>query len=65
VITLGEEKILWQEGMTVATLLETVDDGHKYAVVRINGKLVSRPNFGETPVPDQARINLIPMIAGG
>jgi len=33
--------------------------------VRINGKLVSRPNFGETPVPDQARINLIPMIAGG
>jgi len=65
VITLGEKKVPWQEGMTVATLLETVADGHKYAVVRINGKLVSRPNFEKTAVPDQAEIRLIPMIAGG
>ena len=64
-ITLGEKKVPWQEGMTVATLLETVADGHKYAVVRINGKLVSRPNFEKTAVPDQAEIRLIPMIAGG
>ena len=64
-ITVGEEKIPWQEGMTVATLLETIEDGHKYAVVRVNGKVVSRPNFGQTPIPDKAQIRLIPMIAGG
>lgn len=64
-ITVGEEKIPWQAGMTVAQVLEALNDGHSYAVVRINGKLVSRPNFENTPVPDNAQIILIPMIAGG
>jgi len=64
-ITVGEEKIPWQEGMTVAQVLEAMQDEHFYAVVRVNGKLVSRPNFEKTPVPDHAEIILIPMIAGG
>jgi thiamine biosynthesis protein ThiS len=64
-ITVGEEKIPWQEGMTVARVLEALQDEHFYAVVRVNGKLVSRPNFKKTPVPDNAEIILIPMIAGG
>ena len=64
-ITVGEEKIAWQEGMTVAQVMETVADGHKYAVVKLNGKPVSRPHFKITPVPDHANIILIPMIAGG
>lgn len=64
-ITVGEEKIDWQEGMTVAQVMETVADGHRYAVVKLNGKPVSRPNFRKTPVPDHANIILIPMIAGG
>lgn len=64
-ITVGEEKIPWQEGMTVARVLAERNDGHFYAVVRVNGKLISRPNFEKTPVPDQAEIILIPMIAGG
>jgi len=65
VITIGDEKIPWQEGMTVARVLEELNDGHFYAVVRVNGELVSRPNFEKTPVPDHAEIILIPMIAGG
>ncbi len=64
-ITVGEEEIPWQEGMTVAQVLEELHEGHFYAVVRVNGKLISRPNFEKTPVPDQAEIILIPMIAGG
>jgi thiamine biosynthesis protein ThiS len=64
-ITVGEEEIPWQEGMTVAQVLEELQDGHFYAVVRVNGKIISRPNFEKTPVPDQAEIILIPMIAGG
>ena len=64
-ITIGKEKISWEKGMTVAQVLETVEDGHKYAVVRVNGKLVSRPNFEKTPVPDRAEFIPVPMIAGG
>ena len=64
-ITVGKERIPWKEGMTVAHVLEAVEDGHKYAVVRVNGKLVSRPNFEQTPVPDGAEFIPVPMIAGG
>ncbi len=64
-ITVGKEKISWEKGMTVAQVLEAVGDGHKYAVVRVNGKLISRPNFEKTPVPDRAEFIPVPMIAGG
>jgi len=55
----------WREGLTVAALLAELKDGHIYAVVKLDGKLVSRPNFETTPVPDGARLTPIPMIAGG
>ena len=64
-IKVGDEKIPWHEGMTVASLLEQRDDGHMYAVVRLNGKLISRPKFESTPVPDNSEVILIPMVAGG
>ena len=64
-VYLGEQRITWHEGMTVATLLDSLEDGHIYAVVKLNGRLVSRPHFNATPVPDGARVTPIPMIAGG
>ncbi len=64
-IAIGEQKISWKEGMTVSLLLEEVDESGQCAVVRINGKVVCRPNFEKTPVPDEAEVILIPMIAGG
>ncbi|MCB2146431.1 MAG: MoaD/ThiS family protein [Deltaproteobacteria bacterium] len=64
-ITVGDQELPWQEGLTVATLLARLKDGHIYAVVKLDGRLVSRPHFNITPVPDGARVTLIPMIAGG
>jgi thiamine biosynthesis protein ThiS len=64
-ITIGDKKVSWDEGMTVSDLLAVIDDGRFYAVVRLNGRLVSRPNFDTTPVPDNAEVVLIPMVAGG
>lgn len=64
-ITVAGRNIPWREGMTVADVLEDIDDAHQYAVVRVNQEYVSRPNFAGTPVPDGAEVFLIPMIAGG
>lgn len=64
-IVLDDKKIPWQEGLTVASLLANLEDGHAYAVVKLNGRLISRPHFDMTPVPDEARVRLVPMIAGG
>ncbi|BBO85486.1 hypothetical protein DSCO28_60520 [Desulfosarcina ovata subsp. sediminis] len=51
--------------MCVADLLAGLPDGHLYAVVKMDGRLIGRPRFAGTQVPDGARIDLIPMIAGG
>lgn len=64
-VYLGEQEIPWRTGMTVASVLEQIEDGHLYAVVKLDGRLVARPHFATTPVSDGARIAPIPMIAGG
>lgn len=64
-ITLDGKQVPWQPGINVEQLLKHVDRPQQYAVVRLNGKLVSRPIFNTTPVPDNAEVVLIPMIAGG
>lgn len=64
-VHIGEQEFPWQEGLTVATLLSKLKDGHIYAVVKLDGKLVSRPHFNTMRVPDGARVSPIPMIAGG
>ena len=55
----------WRKGMTIADLLNDIEDDHPYAVVRIDSTYVSRPNFEKTIIPDGAEIFLVPMIAGG
>lgn len=64
-ITVGDEQRPWSEGMTVADLLADLEDGDRYAVVRVDEAYVSRPNFAKTRIPDGAQIYLVPMIAGG
>ena len=55
----------WHDGMTVSDLLTALADPYPYAVVRINGKYVSRPNFDRVQVPDEAEVFCIPLISGG
>jgi len=55
----------WRKGMTIADLLRELDDPYPYAVVRMDGQVISRPNFEKTAIPDGAEILLVPMIAGG
>jgi thiamine biosynthesis protein ThiS len=64
-IKINGKEYSWYEGMTLKDLLENLDNSHLYAVVRINENHISRPCFEKTPVPDNAEVFLIPMIAGG
>jgi len=51
--------------MTVYDFLEDPGDLFPYAVVRFNGKIICRPDFKKTRIPDETEIFLIPMVAGG
>jgi len=64
-IRVGDQTIPWYEGMTIADLLRDIGETHPYPVVRINTRYISRPNFAQTTIPDDADVYLIPMIAGG
>ena len=64
-ITMDGKQYAWHPDMDVEQLLAYVEKPEQYAVIRLNGKLVSRPVFKETQIPDNAEVVLIPMIAGG
>jgi sulfur carrier protein ThiS len=64
-IKVGDREIRWREGLTVTDILKELGDPYHYSVVRVNGKLVSFPNFENSFVPDNAEIFLIHLIAGG
>ncbi|OPX38919.1 MAG: thiamine biosynthesis protein ThiS [Desulfobacteraceae bacterium 4484_190.2] len=63
--TVNEKKVTWREGMTVADLLNDLNDSYTYILVRINHKQVSRPDFDKTLIPDNSELFLVPMVAGG
>jgi thiamine biosynthesis protein ThiS len=64
-IKVAGKSVAWREGMTITDLLRELNDSHPYAVVRLDKKYVSRPNFNKTTIPDNVEVFLIPMIAGG
>jgi len=64
-ITVENQQMQWHQGLTLADVLAALPDGHLCAVVRMNGRLVSRPDFVDTPVPDNAVVEPLPLIAGG
>ena len=64
-IEVDEKKMQWSEGMTIASLLEQVEDARFCSVVRLNGRLVSSPKFSVTQVPDNSIVRLLPLVAGG
>lgn len=64
-IQVNGEEYDWREGMTVADLIKGLDDRFPYAVVRIGDKHISSSDFEKTLVPDNSKVYLIHMVAGG
>lgn len=64
-IRVNGEEMPWREGLTIAGLLDDLRDSYEYPVVRLDGRLISKPNFEKTLVPDSAEIFLITLVAGG
>ena len=64
-IQVDDQPVEWEEGMTLASLLAQLENTGFVSVVRLNGRLVSSPQFDRTPVPDHAVIRLLPIVAGG
>lgn len=59
------KNLAWHEGMTVADLLRELNDSYPYALVRIDGRAVTGHEFDKAPVPDNAEVFLVHLVAGG
>ena len=64
-VRVDDKEVPWRKGMTVADLLRELGDTYPYSVVRIGNRIISRPDFERTKIPDNSKVFLIPMIAGG
>jgi len=64
-ILVDDIEMEWEEGMTIACLLDRLENTEFCAVVRMDGRLVSSPSFADTLIPDDATLRLLPLVAGG
>ena len=53
-IKVDDRQVPWQRGMTVTRLIEALGETYEYPAARINNKVVSRPQFDQTRVPEGA-----------
>ena len=58
-------EVEWQPGMTVQVLLDELKFTFRMIAVKVDGKVVLRPDYAATPVPDGADVQALHLISGG
>ena len=64
-LTVNDEPLDYQEGMTVADIIDKRRYIWRMLAVFVNGTFVPRGTYDKTPVPDGAEVKVIHQIAGG
>lgn len=61
----GQFEVEHRPGMTVQDVLDALKFSFRMIVVKVNGEVVLRKDFGTTPAPDGAEVQAIHLISGG
>lgn len=64
-ITAKGKKLEWRAGLTVREILDTLGYNFPSVLVRVNGTIVRRKSWDSTAVPDEAEVEVRPIVAGG
>ena len=64
-ITAKGKRLEWHQGLTVRDILDTLGYNYPSVLVRVNGTIVRRKVWDGTVVPDEAEIEVLPIVAGG
>ena len=59
------KQLEWHEGLTVRDVLDTLGYNFPSVLVRLNGTIVRRKDWDSTVVPDEADVEVRPIVAGG
>ena len=61
----NQYEVEWRPGITVQDLLDELKFTFRLIVVKVDGKVVLRPDYAATPVPDGAEVQALHLISGG
>ncbi|HHE37752.1 MAG TPA: sulfur carrier protein ThiS [Candidatus Cloacimonetes bacterium] len=64
-ITVNNNKIDWQEGLTIDEILKIMNYSFKMLVVKVNDKLVKKDEYKTRIIPENADVKIIHLISGG
>ena len=64
-ITAKGKRLEWHQGLTVRNVLDTLGYNFPSVLVQVNGTIVRRKAWESTIVPDEAEVEIRPIIAGG
>jgi sulfur carrier protein len=64
-ITAKGKRLEWHQGLTVRDVLVTLGYNFPSVLVRVNGTVVRRKVWDSTVVPDEAEVEVRPIVAGG
>ncbi len=64
-ITAKGKKLDWHEGLTVREVLDALGYNFPSVLVRVNGQIVRRKEWDNSIVPDEADVEVRPIVAGG
>ena len=59
-----DHRVSWQEGITMADLIQNFKESRSFVGAIINGRYVAWSLFGRTKIPDGAEVRLIPWQEG-
>lgn len=65
VIVNNRDKLEWQSGMTVRSLLDKMRYSYRLITVAVNGQLVPHEDYEEFHLPDNAQVSVFHLAHGG
>ena len=55
----------WSENLTIADLLKRKSYTFKMLVIKVNGKIIRKPEYNDTFIPEGSDVKIIHLMSGG
>lgn len=55
----------WKENLTIQEVLQQLGFGNRLVYIRVNGKRVKRRQWDTFKIPDEAMVDVLPVVLGG
>jgi len=64
-ITVKGQPLEWNESLTIQEVLAQLGFGNRLVYIRVNGKRISRWQWDTFRIPDEATVDVLPVVLGG